>query len=364
MVDSLLTASVPNKLTVILTHRCNQRCEFCFDASNVMCASRGADMSIGTMECIVKMLRNSLPENMPFNITLSGGEPTLHPKFLTMVEIVSDAGFPVTILTNGQRLADVSFMKKVMKFNLWNFQFSIEGASSEIHDKRVGCRGAFKRTVKAIENARDFGIRFITNSTMTKASVREMYSLIDFLDHLGVPKMNIGNTLPECAGHNWAVMMQYPTVVDIAEHLTLYALTKRISFSFITPLPICLKDKRIISNPSVCSAGRVSIVADADGTLRPCSVCTFAKDEALRIQDVKDLKEIYRRMDSIVSDFVKIDIPDECRKCERMSECRAACPLYWKAKGVARPSQWCQDTSVLACEHDSQMPQSAGQYCT
>lgn len=98
-----------------------------------------------------------------------------------------------------------------------------------------------------------------------------MFALVDLLDSLGVVKMNIGNTLPECAGRNWCVMMQYPTVVEIAEQLTLYALTKRIAFSFITPLPVCLKENRTISNPSVCSAGRYSIVMDSDGKFRPCS---------------------------------------------------------------------------------------------
>jgi len=346
MEKSSLTASVVNKLTVILTHRCNQRCEFCFDASNVMSAAREVFMSVETLQHIVSLLRSSIPGNEPFNITFSGGEPTLHPDFIRMVEIVSKAGFPLTILTNGQRFSDISFMKKVTQFNLWNFQFSIEGASAAIHDRRVGCRGAFNRTVKAIKNAQDLGVRFITNTTMTKDYENEMYSLIDFLDQLGVPKMNIGNTLPECAGHNWSYMMQYPTVVNIAEHLTLYALTKRINFSFITPLPLCLKENRVISNPSVCSAGRVSIVVDFDGSLLPCSVCTTLKDDKFHIQDVTNLKEIYNKMDSVVAKHVKDDIPHECHQCDLINTCRAACPLYWKANGVAHPLQWHQSKQV------------------
>ena len=340
MTKPLLTASVQNKLTVLLTHRCNQSCEFCFDACNIMSFSKNKDMSIETMKRIVTVLRRSIPEDIPFNITFSGGEPTMHPDFLKMVEIVSDAGFQLTILSNGQQFSDIKFMKKVKEFNIWNFQFSIEGASSKIHDSRVGCRGAFSRTVNAIENAQNLNVRFITNTTMTKNLESEMYSIIDYLDELGVPKMNIGNTLPECTGCNWFNMMQYPYVVDIAEKLTLYALTKRISFSFITPLPLCLKDKRVISNPSVCSAGRVSIVVDCDGSLRPCSVCTTASDGKLRIQEVSDLEEIYHRMDSLVAYYVKDSIPEECKNCDHLSVCRAACPLYWKAKGVSRPTKW------------------------
>jgi radical SAM protein with 4Fe4S-binding SPASM domain len=344
MASASLTASFVNKLTIILTHRCNQQCEFCFDASNVMSASREEDISFQTLQRILNVIGNSVPDKGLFNITFSGGEPTLHPEFLKMAKMVSDAGFPLTILTNGQRFSDVNFMKKVMQYNIWNFQFSIEGASATIHDKRVGSKGGFNRTIKAIENARDLGVRFITNTTLTKYYESEMFSLIDLLDQLGVPKMNIGNTLPECAGHNWSFMMQYPTVVDIAECLNLYALTKKISFSFITPLPQCLKENRFINNPSVCSAGRVSIVVDIDGNLMPCSVCTSMKDDKLNIQDVSNLNEIYHHMDSLVSKHIKNDIPAECLLCNKLDTCRAACPLYWKANGVAHPLQWVQSS--------------------
>jgi radical SAM protein with 4Fe4S-binding SPASM domain len=336
----LVTARVPDKLTIIVTHRCNQSCEFCFDASNILCASKASDMDMTTLDAVLEAIRAGVDDPAEFNVTLSGGEPTVHPRFLDIVARVSEAGFPVTILTNGQRFADRRLLEEVLKHNIWNLQFSIEGASAEVHDRRVGSPGAFDRLVQAIENAKSLGVRFITNSTMTATSIEEMYRLIDFLDELGVPKMNIGNTLPECAGRNWRVMMEYPTVVELAEHLTLYALTKRIPFSFITPLPLCLKEGRQISNPSVCSAGRYSLVVEPDGRLKPCSTCS-GFDEALpRIQQLGSYREAYARMDPLVAEYVNADLPEVCRGCSRFAECKGACPLYWKAEGVASPRDW------------------------
>jgi radical SAM protein with 4Fe4S-binding SPASM domain len=334
-----LTARGPDKLTLILTHRCNQRCEFCFDATNIQAGPAFADMPIETVDRVLDKLRESVSGPAAFNVTLSGGEPTLHSHFLEIVRRISHAGFPVTILSNGQRFADRTFMEEVLSHNIWNLQFSIEGPTAELHDQRVGRQGAWALTVRAIENARDCRVRFITNTTMTRSSVPEMFAMIDLLDELGVVKMNIGNTLPECAGRNWRTLMEYPEVVEIAEQLTLYALSKRIAFSFITPLPHCLKADRVISNPSVCSAGRYSIVVETDGTYRPCSVCNPSVESLPRVDDAP-YGQIHDRLDAVVEQFVRTDIPQECRQCSLLSDCKACCPLYWKVAGVRTPSQW------------------------
>jgi len=96
-----------------------------------------------------------------FNITLSGGEPALHRSFWEVVARFSDAGFPITILTNGQAFADRRFLHNDLRYRIWNFQISIEGPDAETHDRRVGCPGGFNRTVQAIVNAQEGGVRFI-----------------------------------------------------------------------------------------------------------------------------------------------------------------------------------------------------------
>lgn len=166
----VVTARVPEKLTVLLTHRCNQRCEFCFDASSVLRASSLGDLPLEAIERLISLLLQTVGDASTFNVTLSGGEPTLHRSFLKIVERFSDEGFQITILTNGQAFADRSFLDQVLRFRIWNLQISIEGANAETHDNRVGCHGAFERTLQAIINARESGVRFITNSTMTGLS--------------------------------------------------------------------------------------------------------------------------------------------------------------------------------------------------
>jgi radical SAM protein with 4Fe4S-binding SPASM domain len=297
-------------------------------------------MSESTLDRVIDVLRAGVDDVTSFNITLSGGEPSVHPRFIEFVRRISEAGFPITIITNGQRFAKKDFLREVLQYNIWNFQFSIEGSTAEKHDERVACPGAWGRLLQGIENALESGVRVNTNTTMTYNVVDDMFSVIDLLDEIGVPKMSIGNTLPECAGRNWKVMMEYPEVVEIAEELTLYALTKRIAFSFITPLPLCLKSGRTINNPSVCSAGAYSTVVDVDGTFRPCSVCEPAGFNLPKASETASYQYVYERLKPVVSGCVQADIPDECRECASFFDCKACCPLYWKVPGVQTPAMW------------------------
>jgi radical SAM protein with 4Fe4S-binding SPASM domain len=331
----VLTARVPNRITLLLTHRCPLSCEFCFDASQVLTAAPTGDMSLEVVDRLLELLRASSVRD--FNVSLSGGEPTLHPSFLDILARITEAGFSATILSNGQTLADPRFMDEVLRFNVWNFQFSIEGASAAVHDARVGCPGAWERTLRALENALARKARFITNSTLAAQNPDEAFRLIDFLAEVGVPKMNIGNTLPENGGANRSVLVEYPAVVQIAEELTLYALTRSIGFSFITPLPLCLKGGRVLSNPSVCSAGSYSIVMNADGTLRACSVCLAGGPHVASLRTYADAGPLLR---PFVEREVRSHVPDDCLRCESLDACRAACPLYWKVPGVLPPSAW------------------------
>jgi len=336
------TAKVTGGITFVLTHRCNQKCEFCYDASQVINETTKSDISFETVEKITNFLAKSFEDTSSFKITLSGGEPTLHPSFLEIVEQISNAGFLINILSNGQTFADKDFMEKVLKYNVSGLQLSIEGATAEVHDYRVGCKGAWEHVMHAIKNAQEFGfVGLSTNSTLTNTSIKEMFDIIDLLDTLGLKQMSINNAMPEFAGRNYSVGMSYPKVVEIAEQLTLYALTKRVSFAFITPLPFCLKEKRIINNPSICSAGQLETTTiDNNGVLRPCSVCNPPNELLPLIDSIPSYQAIGEHLNPIIKNYLNKNIPTECLNCSKLRECKAACPLYWKVPDIATPSEW------------------------
>ena len=84
--------STHDYMSVVLTHECNKACPFCVDKY------RGSGEYI-TLEIVSDALRFASEHGIK-DILLIGGEPTLHPDVLQIVEMVNAAGFRSVMTTN------------------------------------------------------------------------------------------------------------------------------------------------------------------------------------------------------------------------------------------------------------------------
>ena len=85
---------------LLITDRCNRRCSFCFAQSRVGRKERGKQSSNMSRENIRKVMKFQLSSGDP-QLRLLGGEPTLHPEFIEIVEEALGEGFHIHIFTNG-----------------------------------------------------------------------------------------------------------------------------------------------------------------------------------------------------------------------------------------------------------------------
>jgi uncharacterized radical SAM superfamily Fe-S cluster-containing enzyme len=143
-------------LTVDLTNRCNMMCDPCFmDANQV-----GYVHELEWDE-IKKILDDSLAikPRRQMSVQFSGGEPTLHPKFLDAVSYARDVGyFCVQCASNGIRFAqEPEFCQaaKLAGLRLCYLQFDGVGNEANAH-RRVG--NLFDVKLRAIENLAKAGI--------------------------------------------------------------------------------------------------------------------------------------------------------------------------------------------------------------
>lgn len=87
-----------------VTDRCNQHCPYCF-AKSEMDADRSGEPTLEEIGEKYDLLLE-LGEERPFNIQLSGGEPTVREDLPKIIKMARDKGFDyVQINTNGRRLA-------------------------------------------------------------------------------------------------------------------------------------------------------------------------------------------------------------------------------------------------------------------
>ncbi|MEM1916466.1 MAG: radical SAM protein, partial [Ignisphaera sp.] len=154
------------------TNICNLRCIHCYQR-----AGRNADDELTLSEKLA--LVEHLDAAGVAAVALSGGEPTLHPDYLTVVKALAQRGIYVAVATNGWRYADIDELKKAAEAGLRYVEVSIDSAYQSKHDRFRGFEGSWNRAVKALENAVKLGISSAMAVTITKLNINEVDEILD-----------------------------------------------------------------------------------------------------------------------------------------------------------------------------------------
>ena len=142
-------------------NKCNNKCVMCTNepAFAAQDSSRyGLKNQIEKLERYLKglgpvYLKNA--DNAGF-VSLTGGEPTLHPDFFRLLAYFRKRlpGINITLLSNGRRFADGDFTRRFLKIAKPPFSVAVpvHGASARTHDRVAGVKGVFKSTMLGLDN--------------------------------------------------------------------------------------------------------------------------------------------------------------------------------------------------------------------
>ncbi len=150
-----------------LTNRCNLRCPICFANANVQ-----GYVYEPTYEQVVEMLRmiRNMKPVFPPAVQFSGGEPTIHPRFLDILKAANSMGFShLQIASNGIRIAkDLEFAKQSKEAGLYTVYLQFDGTRDEAYQRTRGLSGLWELKKRAVENARTAGLRIVLVPTIIK----------------------------------------------------------------------------------------------------------------------------------------------------------------------------------------------------
>ncbi|HXX71408.1 MAG TPA: radical SAM protein [Candidatus Acidoferrum sp.] len=151
-------------LTVDLTNRCNMMCDPCFmDANQV-----GYVHELEWDE-IKEILDNALliKPRRQMSVQFSGGEPTMHPRFVDAVAYARKIGYnSVQAATNGIEFAkSKEFCKKAFEAGMRYAYLQFDGVGNDANSHRqVG--NLFDVKLRAIENMHEAGIEIVLVTTI------------------------------------------------------------------------------------------------------------------------------------------------------------------------------------------------------
>jgi len=175
------------RIVIELTNRCNLSCTHCFEGRH----SADGDLSIDVIETIIKNAKQ-----YGFNhLALTGGDATIHPEFIEIIRIISEADYEYSFVTNGQNF--VKFYKKILPFSnkLNIITFSIEGAEEKTNDKIRG-EGSYRRLMKAVSVCIFKDIPFTFNFVITSHNYNEIEEAINLSRSLGARGIRFGHLMP------------------------------------------------------------------------------------------------------------------------------------------------------------------------
>jgi len=132
---------------------CNSNCIMCTNPQGFRNREDAKDYSAD------KVLKRILSEKDKLvksgvDINLTGGEPTIHPEFIYLLENLRKE-FPnntIAFASNGRRLAYGKFTRKLLKINNLRLHVVVHSAESKIHNGITRVPDSYEQTVKGLEN--------------------------------------------------------------------------------------------------------------------------------------------------------------------------------------------------------------------
>ena len=123
-----------------LTQHCNLRCPHCIRDDVTTVYSLDADL-------IGSILDDALALFGDVTVSLTGGEPLLHPHFKSIIERFSTKRVPYRLVSNGWHLRRI--MPTLDRWPAEAVRLSLSGATAAVHDAERG-RGSFRRVLLGV----------------------------------------------------------------------------------------------------------------------------------------------------------------------------------------------------------------------
>ena len=173
----MATADTPLELGFELTSRCNRDCRHCFRQT----PDAPQDMPLDLFERILEQAKALRVEHIAF----SGGEPTQHPDFASILEATVRHGYTYHLVTNGHRFPETfRIMEEAGLEHATGVSTSLDGATEATHDSIRGT-GAFRDAMAVIATCKTAGPPFTVQMTMHRANAHELRDMALLSAELG-----------------------------------------------------------------------------------------------------------------------------------------------------------------------------------
>lgn len=180
------------------TIRCNLACAHCRRLESNDAAD--ADLSTSEGESLIAQLAGlSRRRGQPPVLVFSGGEPLCRGDIFDLIENARRRGIIVALATNGT-LIDSDKARRIRDSGVVRVSISLDGATSDVHDRMRQIPGAFEQALEGIRCLREQGVPFQINATLTKQNAAQLPELHELARSLGAIALHLFMLVPVGCG--------------------------------------------------------------------------------------------------------------------------------------------------------------------
>lgn len=301
-----------------LTSRCNNDCIYCYNVWK-----QDGDYPTGELSGseIKILLEKLIEETEPEGITLSGGEPLLHPDVFEIASFLADRKIRTGIATNGIMLNEAG-TRKLIDSGVDYFEISLVSTNDKTYG-RLTRDSRLDKVKKAILNVKKHGARLTVSFVATMLNSTDIEDVIDLCFAFSVDAIALNRFVPGGSGLKHRSLLQLS-----GEGLksTLRAADRKsreynIPVNITIPVEPCITDHKDYPylNFGSCVCGRKKWVIDPFGNLRTCE----QNPEILGNLFDSDFREL--SMLKKASVFRDNNLKPDCIRCKQFNRCGGGC---------------------------------------
>ena len=308
LLDRLFEKFAPLDGQIHLNEHCNWKCVHCYridlPRTNEMAGSEW-----------MRLLDEIAAEGGIY-LTISGGEPTLHPDFWEILSHAARHKFQITLFTNGTRI-DAAAALRLKEHDLKEVDVSIHGASPETHDAFTGAPGSFARALDAVRHCRAAGLKTVVKMSLLSMNLDDAPRLGEIIRPLGA-----------VFNPDYTIIPRFDPEAGFAsqDHLPM-----RLSEDEIVRVEREYRDwtgrdrpgrKETDDDPTFCTMGRNRFAIGPQGQFYPCPQVPEVMGEVR----TTPFRKVWRHSERLNAVRARTGSPLEvCRTCDWNDVCKHRC---------------------------------------
>jgi SynChlorMet cassette radical SAM/SPASM protein ScmF len=340
-----------SQLYFYLTEGCNLACRHCWLSPKLDIA--GTHYPTLAVELFEQAIREAKPLGLN-GVKLSGGEPLLHPHFVTLLDIVRREELSLNIETNGI-LCTPEIAAEIAKSPRRVVSVSLDAADAATHDWIRGVPGAFTQARQAVRNLAAANTAPQVIMSLMRCNAGQIEDVVRMAEDLGASSVKFNVIQPTGRGeaiHDGKNALDVKELIKLERYVEMeLASTTKLDLFFSAP-PAFRPLSRLAKRNGCGSCGILGILGViADGHYALCGIGEHVPDLVFGEVGGDCLEKIWR--EDAVLNALRSGLPENlkgvCTQCLMKESCFGECIAqnYYRTKSLWAPFWFCEQAEAF-----------------